>query len=222
VRVTKSAQSLESLILARTQAGADTASIDKRIWDLFGENWCIVFTDMCGFSRRSAQAGIVPFLVLIHQMKQICTPVWERHSGFVLKTIADSQLILFREPRKAMAACIDAQRALHSHNLDVKEPDRIYLGCGIGYGDVLKLGDDEVFGIEVNFAAKLGEDIAGPYDVLATPGAAKKIGRMKGISFHEVKGGRLGGTKKALFLRELRCERGIGPAQESQTRARSL
>lgn len=187
------------MIEARTRSGADVAEIDRHIWDLFGEKWCVVFTDMCGFSRRSAHSGIVPFLVLIQKMKKLCQPVWDRHSGFVLKTIADSQIVLFRDARSAVAACVDAQRSLHSHNVEVNEAERIYLGCGLGYGDVLKLGDEDVFGVEVNFAAKLGEDIAGPYEVLATPSVKKKVGRMKGVTFQQVKNGRLGGTKLPYF-----------------------
>lgn len=198
----KSTQSLEELIHERSLAGADVARIDRRIWDLFGEKWCVVFTDMCGFSRRSAQGGIIPFLVLIQRMREICEPIWEKHSGFVLKTIADSQVVLFRDAKKGLRACLDVSRALHSRNSEVDETERIYLGCGLGYGDVLKLGDDDVFGVEVNFAAKLGEDIAGPYDVFVTSAFAKKVGRVRGVEFREVKRGRLGGTKEKYFSAE--------------------
>lgn len=198
----KSSESLESLIHARTLDGADVAQIDERIWDLFGESWCVVFTDMCGFSRRSAQAGIIPFLVLIQQMRDLCEPIWEKHSGFVLKTIADSQVVIFRDPKKALLACVEVERSLHARNHSVEEAERIYLGCGLGYGDVLKLGDDDVFGVEVNFAAKLGEDIAGPYDVFVTSSFVKKVGRVRGVTFKEVKRGRLGGTKEKYFSAE--------------------
>lgn len=191
----RSAQTLAGLIDQRLLAGADVKAIDARIWEMFGEKWCILFTDMAGFSRRAARSGIVPFLVLIHQMQKITTPVFEQHAGFLLKNIADSQLVLFRDPRAALAACIEVQRALHAHNLTAPEPDRLYLGCGIGYGDILKLGDDDVFGVEVNFAAKLGEDLAGPYDIFLTPDATKAVRPTPGITFGKVAGSRLGGTK---------------------------
>jgi class 3 adenylate cyclase len=191
----RSSQTLANLIEQRLAPGADADVIDARIWQVFGEKWCILFTDMAGFSRRAARSGIVPFLVLIHQMQKLTTPIFEKHAGFLMKNIADSQLVLFRDPRAALAACVEAQRALHSHNLAAPEPDHLYLGCGIGYGDILKLGDEDVFGVEVNFAAKLGEDLAGPYDIFLTPDAVKGVRRMKGVTFARVAGSRLGGTK---------------------------
>jgi len=39
---------------------------------------------------------------------------------------------------------------------------------GIGYGDVLRIGDADVFGAEVNAAAKLGEDTAVAGEILVT------------------------------------------------------
>lgn len=195
----RSAQTLATLLEQRIAPGADVEALDARIWQLFGERWCVVFTDMAGFSRRSARTGIVPFLVLIHQMRKITTPIVEAHAGIALKDIADSQLLLFRDPRAALAACVAMQRALHAYNEGVAEPDRLYLGCGLGYGDILKLGDDDVFGVEVNFAAKLGEDLAGPYDIFLTPETVKAAKPYRGVTFGKVPGGRLGGTKQPYF-----------------------
>ena len=191
----RSTQTLAGLIEQRLAPKADVATIDARIWELFGERWCVLFTDMAGFSRRSARSGIVPFLALIHQLQKVTTPILEQHAGFLLKNIADSQLVLFRDPRAALAACIDMQRALHAHNALAPEPDRLYLGCGLGYGDILKLGDEDVFGVEVNFAAKLGEDLAGPYDIFLTPDTVKAVRPMSGATFVKIAGSRLGGTK---------------------------
>ena len=33
--------------------------IDQRIWDLFGEQWCIMFTDLSGFSKNAERFGII-------------------------------------------------------------------------------------------------------------------------------------------------------------------
>lgn len=198
----RSEEALAKLLEERIRAEADHAAIDERIWQLFGERWCVLFTDMAGFSRRAARAGIVPFLVLIHQMRRLVGPIWEEHAGLVLKDIADSQLVLFRDPRAALAACIDAQRAVSKHNEQTVEADRIYLGCGLGWGEILKLGDEDVYGVEVNFAAKLGEDLAGPYDIFLTPDCVKAIGKPTGAKFSKVKGGRLGGTHLGYFKAE--------------------
>ena len=189
------AAALAYLLEERMRPGADTAAVDRRIRTMFAEKWCVVFTDMSGFSRKAAREGIIPFLALIHQLDRICRPIIRDQGGLFLKAIADSYMVLFRRPKDAMSACIAMEQAIERYNGDRLEPDRIYMGCGIGYGECLKLGDDDVYGVEVNFAARLGEDLSGPYEILATPAAVKAIGRMKGVSFKRVPGGRLGGTK---------------------------
>ena len=48
-----SEQRLASLMEARSQEGADTDAIDRRIWDLFGERWAVMFTDLSGRKDQS-------------------------------------------------------------------------------------------------------------------------------------------------------------------------
>ena len=55
---------LENLILERLTKGADKEKIDQRIWDLFGEEWCVMFTDLSGFSRGVEKFGIIHFVLL--------------------------------------------------------------------------------------------------------------------------------------------------------------
>jgi len=42
------------------------------------------------------------------------------------------------------------------------------LCVGIGFGDVLRIGDSDVWGREVNAASKLGEDTAKSVEILVT------------------------------------------------------
>ena len=44
-----SEERLRNLILERLQPDADRRAIDQRIWDLFGEEWCVMATDLSGF-----------------------------------------------------------------------------------------------------------------------------------------------------------------------------
>jgi adenylate cyclase len=191
----KSAATLAQLIEERLAPGADRDEIDRRIEALFGEEWCIVFTDMAGFSRDTARKGIIPFLVLIHQLEKLMLPIVRKHAGLDLKKIADSRVLLFRDPKAALEALLEIQRAIHRHNELALEPDHIYMGAGLGFGRILKLGDEDVFGVEVNFAAKLGEDLAGPYQIFVTPATAKAIGHHPGARLKKVPGSRLGGTR---------------------------
>ena len=53
-----SQERLWSLVEQRCQPGADVSELDRRIWDLVGEKWAVVFSDLSGFSRRVEQFGI--------------------------------------------------------------------------------------------------------------------------------------------------------------------
>ena len=79
-RTLKSEGRLERLIAERLLPGADQAVIDRRIWDLFGERWAMMFTDLSGFSRRVAEFGIIHFLQTIHESFQLHAPVIDRRT----------------------------------------------------------------------------------------------------------------------------------------------
>lgn len=170
VAVPASAKRLQQLIEERLHPGADRAAIDRRIWDLFGERWAVMFTDLSGFSRRVAEFGIIHFLQVIQQSLRILAPIIDRHDGILLKIEADSLLVIFRRPDRAAACAVAMQRALVEFNRPLAPEDRILLCVGLGWGDVLRIGDQDVFGAEVNAASKLGEDIAKAGEILVTGG----------------------------------------------------
>ena len=60
---------LWELIAERARPGADVKALDRRIWDLFGETWAIMFTDLSGFSRQVEKFGILHFLQIILEHK---------------------------------------------------------------------------------------------------------------------------------------------------------
>jgi len=217
--MTRSEDAFRDLLRERAGEGADLAAIDERIWRMFGERWCVLFTDMAGFSRRSAREGIIPFLVLIHRMRSLAAPIWSEYAGLLLKDIADSQLVIFRKPRAALEACIALQRAIARHNEHTVESDRIYLGCGLGCGEVLKLGDQDVYGLEVNLAAKLGEDLAGPYEIFVTPDCVEELGTVKDVKFTRVRGGRVLGSKHGYYRANYTIE---GPDPRRKARSQRV
>ena len=91
---------LEALIQERLKPGADKAMIDQRIWDLFGEEWCIMFTDLSGFSRGVAKFGIIHFLQTIQESERLLVPLIDEHDGILLKVEGDSFLVIFRNARR--------------------------------------------------------------------------------------------------------------------------
>lgn len=187
------------LIEERTKSGANTDAIDERIWDLFGEEWTIVFTDLAGFSRHVASFGIIHFLQIIHEHKKLLLPIVEERGGILLKAEADSLMILFKRPASALACAVEMQRACQQANQRRVPEEQMLLCVGIGVGPVLRIGDDDIYGAEVNAASKLGEDTAQANEILVTDafrlaveGDATKLG----ITFDELSV-EVAGTKKS-------------------------
>ncbi|MBN2551193.1 MAG: adenylate/guanylate cyclase domain-containing protein [Spirochaetales bacterium] len=173
---------LEKLIESRLRPGADKEAIDRRIWDLFGESWAVMFTDLAGFSRRVAEFGIIHFLQIIHESQRILVPCIEQFDGILLKTEGDSFLVIFRSAARAVDCAVAMQRAVKGYNVGRSGEEEILLCVGVGYGRMLRIGDHDVYGAEVNAAAKLGEDMANAWEILVTGAVAAEIRANAGIS----------------------------------------
>ncbi len=177
---------LEKLIQERLAPGADKEKVDQRIWDLFGETWCVMFTDLSGFSRGVAKFGIIHFLQTIFESERLLIPVIEDHDGILLKAEGDSLLVIFRNVDKGIRCCLKMQEVLKEYNKDKVPEEQILLCVGLGYGKVLRIGDQDVFGSEVNAASKLGEDTAEAWEILVTDGVKDSAEKIPGIQFEEI------------------------------------
>jgi len=167
---------LERLIFQRLEPNADKEEIDAQIWDLFGEEWAVLFTDLSGFSRRVAEFGIIHFLQTIVESERLFLPLIDAHGGILLKVEGDSTLIIFRTAKRALRCAIAMQQACHVYNQSRIETEKVLLCAGIGFGQMLRIGDTDVYGAEVNAASKLGEDIATLHEVLVTEAVKQSIG----------------------------------------------
>jgi len=155
--------------------------IMPKVEDVFGQERAVMVLDMSGFSRTTKTQGIVPFLLMIHQMKLVVQPALGAHGGVLIKAEADNLFCLFDSVAQAVAASRETTERLSVVNLLLPEARRLYVSIGIGFGRVLNIEDQEVFGDEVNVASKLGEDVAGMGQILLTVAAAASIAEP---SFH--------------------------------------
>lgn len=177
---------LEKLIEERLKPEADKEKIDKRIWDLFGEEWCVMFTDLSGFSRNVSKFGIIHFLQTILESQRLLIPVLEKNDGILLKMEGDSFLVIFRNVNKAIYSSLEMQKELSVYNQNRSDEEKVLLGIGIGYGKMLRIGDEDVFGMEVNAASKLGEDTAKAGDILITESVKNKIDGIADMIYEEI------------------------------------
>ncbi len=142
-----------------------------------------MFTDLSGFSRNVEKFGIIHFLQTIYEADRILIPVIEKHDGILLKVEGDSYLVIFRNIQKAVNCGIEMQRTLGKYNKKRPPEEKVLLCIGLGYGKMLRIGDEDVFGPEVNAASKLGEDTAKAEEILVTAGVKQNAGKVKGVLF---------------------------------------
>lgn len=155
------AEQLAALLTRRRDPHADTAAVDAEIYARFGRSLAVMFTDLVGFSRVVEAFGIVHFLQLIQESETLFQPLIAAHGGQCLKHEGDSLLVVFEQPEQALACARAMVRATQTANLPLRAPeDRIEVCIGLGFGTVLRIDRNEVWGAEVNAASKLGEDTA--------------------------------------------------------------
>lgn len=184
IDLSASGERLEKLIRERAAApDSEKEKIDQRIWDLFGEDWAVMFTDLSGFSRGVEKFGIIHFLQTIFESERILLPVVYEHDGVLLKIEGDSLLVIFKNVNKAVKCAIEMQRTVRKYNANRPGEEEILLCVGIGYGKVLKIGDSDVFGAEVNAASKLGEDQAKAYEIMITGSVHDVLADRAGLTF---------------------------------------
>jgi class 3 adenylate cyclase len=139
--------------------------------DAFERQVAILVLDMVGFSRLTVQHGIIHYLAMIHQMEEAARPAVIGNGGRVIKQEADNLYAVYEDPAHALESALDIFRAFNAVN-NVVPPDRdIFGSVGIGYGSSLVIEGEDLFGSEVNFACKLGEDLAGKSEILLTQSA---------------------------------------------------
>ena len=190
VLIDLSSDRLESLLNERIRFRNNATKkkkIDQRIWDLFGEEWCILFTDLVGFSRSANKFGIIHFVQMIKESERIFTPIIEEYDGFVVKSEGDTLIVIFRSREKAVKCAIKLQKISKKYNIDRRSEEKIELCCGLGWGKILRVPGPkiDVFGEEVNLSAKLGEDTAKGGEILITKNLADNFPVIKGVKLKE-------------------------------------
>jgi len=122
----------------------------------------VLVTDMVGFGRRIRAHGPLKTKQHIHNLRWKIGPIIRRNGGRVVKYDGDDSFSVFDRIGDAYAAALELRDQLGP------------ISIGIGYGKLLVLKRD-AWGYELNLASKLGEDKAGPNDILLTVAAKKAM-----------------------------------------------
>lgn len=166
---------LRKLLLERNQFPERSPRIDAELRSAFEKRVAVLVLDMSGFSRLTVRYGIMHYLAMIAQMEEAATPAVLANGGSIIKQEADNLYAIFPTSADALEGALDIFRAFEAVN-SVLPPERHIRGSiGIGFGSALVIEGHDVFGEEMNFSCKLGEDLAEPGEILLTRAAVASI-----------------------------------------------
>ena len=171
----RSIAALKEILRRRNQLNEQAAQFDAEIRSLFEQKVAVLILDMCGFSRLTVKYGIIHYLAMIVQMEEAARPAVIANGGRIIKQEADNLFVAFPTPAQALEAASDILNAFEALNTVLPDERDIYGCIGIGYGDTLLIGDEDLYGCEVNLASKLGEDLAISSEILMTAAAYEAL-----------------------------------------------
>lgn len=166
---------LDALLSRIIQEPERREAIAAEIERDFTQRRAVLVLDMSGFSRTTQLHGVVTFLMMIHQMRLLAVPTIQACGGKLVKAEADNLYCLFETVDEAVKASRDIITRLNTVNVLLPADRRLYASIGIGFGDILVLEDEDLFGDEVNLSSKLGEDVAQGGQVLLTEAARAEL-----------------------------------------------
>jgi class 3 adenylate cyclase len=166
---------LQTLLKEYNEYPERQQEIDAQIHEEFCKEVAVVVIDSCGFSRTVRQHGIVNFLARLERLERMISPMIAAHGGRLLRTEADNLFALFQDADSAVELAAEVQRSVGIANEPLPAASEIYVAIGVGFGRMLLIDDNDVFGDEMNVACKLGEDLAEQGEVLLTADAFKAL-----------------------------------------------
>ena len=164
------------LLRAYDECPEQRASLAAQIDQEFGRTLTVLVIDSLGFSRATRLKGIVHALAVLGRLERLVRPVIERYGGRLLRTEADTSFVVFPDTPAALRCAEAILDEIGVANELLPDLDDLCVAMGIGYGRVLVIGSDDLYGDEMNLACKLGEDLAHRGEILLTAQARAALG----------------------------------------------
>lgn len=150
----------------------------------------VMFTDLEGFTRFTAQAGDEVAAQLITEQQKVMGPVVRSRGGRIVKHLGDGLMLTFPAPEAALLAALELVEL-------VDQPLRLRAGLHLGEAVVTR---DDVVGHVVNVAARITE-VAKGSEVLASVDVRQAVAPMAGVQFGRARKVRLKGVEPMSLVR---------------------
>ncbi len=118
------------------------------------ENLTILFVDIAGFTATTSRQSRAENAKLLQTFNSTLLPIIKRFKGLVVKSIGDALLLTFRSPTDAMLCAMALQDAMHAHNLNAQDDEKIHIRVAANLGEV-RITKKDIFGEPVNVASRI-------------------------------------------------------------------
>jgi class 3 adenylate cyclase len=135
----------------------------------------VMFTDIVDSTKQASAMGDRAWRGLLDAQNVVLRRELARFRGKEIKTLGDGMLATFDGPARAIRCALDMTEAVRALGISIR--------VGLHTGEVELVGDDDVAGIAVHIAARVGA-LAGTDEVLVS-GTVKDLVAGSGITFSE-------------------------------------
>jgi adenylate cyclase len=149
----------------------------------------IVFTDLSGFTRYTADAGDEAATAMLAEHHRMVGPVIRSRGGRIVKRLGDGLLLAFPSSEAGVYAALE---------LLPTAPESLQLRAGVHCGEVVATRDD-VIGHVVNIAARVADSAKGN-EVLLTSDVRSSVGELRGVSFSRLRRRTFKGVDEAIAV----------------------
>lgn len=143
-------------------------SLEQELWERFGIEKTVLVLDMAGFTTKVQRSGLIYFLRKIRYMQCTVAPLLETWKGELVKFEADNCYAVFDQNTDALRCALCIHQTLRELADGLPDVDDVTVSIGIARGRILLIPGHDFYGNAVNLASKLGEDIAGHGETLAS------------------------------------------------------
>jgi len=145
----------------------------------------ILIADIAGYSRMMEGAQTRTLTDLIALRRDVWIPAITAHGGRVANTAGDAILSEFAGAVAAVACALDLQAAMARRNAELDDERRMLARIGLNVGEVLVGADGDVFGEDVNLAARL-QGLADPGGICASDRLREGVGGLVACVFEDL------------------------------------
>ncbi len=136
----------------------------------------VLFTDVVGSTQYFKEVGDVAGREMLQRHQDIASSPIVEHGGHVVKTLGDSIMAYFMDPKEAVKSAIKIQQHFLRHNRKQRGAHQILVRIGIHFGEGI-VEDHDIFGNVVNMAAKI-VPLAGRDQIFVSHEVYRQIGSL--------------------------------------------